>query len=89
MKKAKYEEKFIVINIKKIMELALKEKKLPDYSQESMLLLRAIDCFCDSYKKHIGKELNQKYFVCNQDEPYAKKVLDIILQGENKKMIKG
>jgi hypothetical protein len=84
--KAKYEEKFIVINKNKIMELAEKEKNLPDYSKKATLLLRAIDCFCDAYKKYTGKKLNQKYYVCNQDEPYAKKIIDIILEGESLKI---
>jgi len=28
---------------------------------------------------------DNKYYVCNQDEPYADAVIDIILNGENKK----
>jgi len=27
---------------------------------------------------------NNEYYVCNQDEPYAQKVIDIILEGEDK-----
>ena len=26
---------------------------------------------------------DNKYYVCNQDEPYAQNVIDLILQGEN------
>ena len=29
---------------------------------------------------------NNKYYVCNQDEPYANEVLRIILEGEEAKM---
>jgi hypothetical protein len=64
--KAKYEEKFVVINIKKLDKLSEQEKNvLCD-------LVQKIDC-------------NNKYYVCNQDEPYAQKVIDIILEGEGKK----
>jgi hypothetical protein len=28
----------------------------------------------------------KKYYICNQDEPYAQKVIDTILEGESKKI---
>ena len=66
---AKAEEKFIVINRKHI----------------------------DQLPEHIASELNRSlmivksflpenyYYTCNQDEPYAEEVLDVILNGEDKK----
>lgn len=34
-----------------------------------------------------GFNLESKYYVCNQDEPYADKVLDVILEGETAKIV--
>ena len=53
--------------------------------EEVRQLREVIKRFDIAYKKYTGKPLNQKYYVCNQDEPYAKKVIDIILNGEQQK----
>ena len=42
------------------------------------------DAYAD-YRKSIGKNAYNGYIICNQDEPYAGKVWDIILKGENQK----
>jgi hypothetical protein len=66
----KYEEKFIVINKKHL-------DKLPyDLSLRLKCLLKDISDYLP----------NNKYYVCNQDEPYASKVIDIIIKGENNKI---
>lgn len=66
-----YEEKFLVINYKHLNQLSEPVKrKLDDVLQD------------------IAMELNiekKKYFVCNQDEPYADKIIKIILDGEKEK----
>ena len=65
----KYEEKFIVINKKHL-------NSLPNslYNEFSNIL------------RKISKFLpNNKYYVCNQDEPYAERILEIILDEEKKK----
>lgn len=67
----KYEEKFIVINKKRLSEVSEKT---------ALMLIDAINNFSESYETETGKKLDQKYFVCNQDEPYAQKVIDIILK---------
>ena len=70
--KAKYEEKFIVINKKHL-------NKIPKGRKDNFLDI--IDDLSDWLP-------DNKYYVCNQDEPYAKKVIDIILKGETKKQRK-
>jgi hypothetical protein len=65
MKKLKYEEKFIVINKKHV-------EKLPANLQAKFTDI------LNEIKPYIPEN---KYYVCNQDEPYAKRVIDIILQG--------
>ena len=76
MNKLNYEEKFIVINKKRfaeITELNFDARRFVD------ALLRAVENFSDVYEYVTGKKIDQKYYVCNQDEPYADKVRDIIL----------
>lgn len=100
---AKYKEKFIVINTKRFDELndntrhttcSCREAGCPHepmfipISEEIKLLLKAIKNFNKAYEERIGKKINQKYYVCNQDEPYAQDVIDIILKGEDEKQRK-
>lgn len=66
MGKLKYEEKFIVINKKHL-------RGIPDIIHAKFLLS------LEEIKPYIPEN---RYYVCNQDEPYANKVIDIILQGE-------
>jgi len=66
---AKYEEKFIVINTKHL-------NNIPKTRREKFL--KELDAIQEWLP-------NNKYYVCNQDEPYAKKVIKTILDGENKK----
>ncbi len=70
--KAKYEEKFIVINRKHLSLLPR------DLEIEFVQKLTKANEFLP----------NHKYYTCNQDELYAQDVIDIILEGEHKKMIK-
>lgn len=73
-----YEEKFIVIRKWKISDnLSDKEQKQLD---ELISKANESDDFFD-------KEPH-KYYVCNQDEPYAKRIIRIILRGERIKEIK-
>lgn len=66
---AEYEEKFIVINKKHL-------KNLPAGLEDRLSrLLPEIAQFLPEHK----------YYVCNQDEPYAQQVIDIILAGEDAK----
>lgn len=76
----KMEEKFIVINFKRLYELQEFDKGAVDK------LLRNIREFEYSYITKVGKQLNQKYIVCNQDEPYANDVWNIIQLGESNKI---
>lgn len=38
-----------------------------------------------SYREIMGKEFAQRYYVVNQDEPYAEEILNLILKRENEK----
>ena len=71
---AKFEEKFIVINKKHLEEI----KNDDGLSRLADSLIKAINAIEYALPKN-------KYYVCNQDEPYAKKVIDIIIAGENEK----
>jgi len=71
----KYEEKFLVINIKHLEEA---RKEIPDKIAEFYELYDFISNWLPT----------NKYYVCNQDEPYAEKVIQTILEGENKKVAK-
>ena len=87
---AEFEEKFIVINRKHIDELIKHGDENPTASGAQIRvkdLFEALDYFSIAYRGFVGKELDQKYYVCNQDEPYAQKVLDTIIDGENLKEI--
>lgn len=67
----KDEEKFIVINKKYI-----DPEKIPlDLYFKFHMVLKELSKFIPE----------NKYYVCNQVEPYAQKVLDIILEGEKEK----
>lgn len=67
---------FIVINKKRLCEVLPSTAKILD---------DAFEKFERCYKLETGKELDQKYIVCNQDEPYAEKVWNAILEGEDAK----
>lgn len=82
-----YEEKFIVINKKRLQELnevCGKGRWFPIADAVSDLE-DAINHFVESYEANVDKKLNQKYYVVNQDEPYASEVFKIISQGEDAK----
>jgi len=92
----KYEEKFIVINTKIFEEMKNADGLRKKFGEIAMVpsikktnaFITAVEDLQDWYKILTGKELNNKYYVCNQDEPYAQKVIDIILEGESNKIIK-
>lgn len=67
---AEYEEKFIVINKKYLSQLPAGL-----FDRFSRVLTEMQQFLPDN-----------KYYVCNQDEPYAQQVIDIILAGENAKV---
>jgi hypothetical protein len=78
---AEYEnDKFIVVSWKRVHEL----KKSP-FSEFADKFLSALMQFGTMFEMYSGKEVPIKYYVCNQDEPYAQKVIDVILEGEREK----
>ncbi len=72
-------DKFIVINTKRFEELRGNSNGLT-----IKIFKEALRDFNESYRHHMRKPMDQKYYVCNQDEPYAEQVLDLIL-GRNKR----
>ena len=48
-------------------------------------IIKSLQYLALEYEKITGKPMDQKYYVCNQDEPYAQKVIDIIIEGETEK----
>ena len=91
---AEYEEKFIVINKKHIEEYIKCWKEKYDCSNlyrevpYARKLLNDIEMFAEEYEKYTGKPLDQKYYVVNQDEPYADNVIKMVLYHENKKELR-
>jgi len=71
-----FEEKFIVINLKDY-------NKLGEAAQTSLhaVLARIVEL-----RKEEGRDPDPNYYTCNRDEPYAKEVLRIILEGEQVKI---
>jgi hypothetical protein len=69
------ENRFVIINRKHINELyEISPSDAEDFQA-------AVDNFYAAYTVATGKFLNQKYLACNQDEPYANAVWQLI-QGE-------
>ena len=96
-----YEEKFIVINKKHLKELdentrysncncreanCPHELMFPPLCKEIKALNKALKKITKAYENRVGKKLNQKYYVVNQDEPYAKEILNILTHGEDAKI---
>jgi hypothetical protein len=82
------QDKFIVINRKHLDELnrrvllqisgdgfPVRAGKYPAVLE----LEKALQKFRSCYEREICRPLNQRYIVCNQDEPYAEEVAAIIL----------
>jgi len=73
---------FVVINKKHVAEV---EKTA--WGCHMVTDLRdAYDAFMAMAAQMTGKEVSlNEYYVCNVDEPYAQKVIDVILAGEAEK----
>lgn len=67
------EDKFFVINKKRLEELA--QAGGIEYCR---MFVAAVESFNAAYEKHVKRAMNQKYVVVNQDEPYADKVWGLI-----------
>ena len=93
MEKIKFEEKFIVINKKRFNEMFYAAKSESDKNDTEAVennLIEAIGEFVREYERITGNNFpDNKYLVCNQDEPYADTVKNIILQGEQQKVSNG
>ena len=81
---AEFEEKFIVINRKHIEELMRVRLEQDVVLSSAWQVLDAIAHFWTEYYGEFGGRPH-RYYVVNQDEPYADKVLKMILEGEEEK----
>ncbi len=84
----KNKKEFIVLNRKRFDEVfELKDDINKAYLEYVLtMLIKALDFFKNTFNSTPGlKKMDQKYYVCNQDEPYAQEVLDVILKGEKEK----
>ncbi|MCP4394576.1 MAG: hypothetical protein GY804_09965 [Alphaproteobacteria bacterium] len=84
MNKKEFERKFLVINWNRFEELNdAKETNRYFPSDKDCTPVEhfkdALAEFRNQYEEFTGKKLDQEYYVCNADEPYAKDVLEIIL----------
>lgn len=83
------QDKFLVMNRKRFDEIIQAAEDTPHegainyklkYARTAIRQLEdAFWYFNESYNDLVGKGLNQKYYVCNQDEPYAQEVINLIL----------
>lgn len=93
----KLEDKFIVINKKRFDELnentrnsncncreamCIHESSFPSDCKEIQVLNKALLNFKKAYELRVHRKMNQKYIVCNQDEPYFKRIKNIILNNK-------
>jgi len=76
--KAQKELKYVVVKIEDLQEYF---NRYPDMAKVFDLILEGVT-FLRARK---GKYLPNRYIICNQDEPYADKVWQTILEGENDK----
>ena len=82
-------DKFIVINRKRFEELMQSVVSADDNNDFKYRVKYATRCienlehaiisFQEMFEEKTGKKMDQKYYVCNQDEPYAQEVIDFIL----------
>jgi len=74
------EDMFIVINKKRFQEIAFIDGYLNFH--DDPVVQKFYTALCDLAKSYLlltGFRMDQKYIVCNQDEPYAEQVKAIIL----------
>ena len=72
--------------IKTDTHIVIKLEDIPLYlsdeqANDLMLMLRTIDVG----RKADNRKTDNRYYVCNTDEPYAETVIDAILRGEDDK----
>ncbi len=72
------EEKYVVFKLEDV-------KFLSKTSANFRHAMEEVIRYYYSYRETHGKLTRNKYIVCNQDEPYAEKVWNIILAGEDTK----
>ncbi len=80
--------RFMVINLKRfdeIRDLRFRLGFADPNPQEAYELSHCLSNLVKEYEELTGKNMDQKYIVCNQDEPYAEEVARIILEGEEEK----
>jgi hypothetical protein len=75
-----------MVEIKRYTHLVLKYDDIDTYlSKRQQKKLRKLEEVIRSGRYAMGKKINNEYYVCNEDEPYASKVMVTILEGEMEK----
>lgn len=75
---AEVQIKFLVFNISDVIHYL---------NSGEITMLTALHGKIENSRIRNGENVNS-YWVCNQDEPYADEIIQIILQGEDKKLQK-
>jgi len=74
------------VEVERSMYCVIKNKDVTEYldENEQKSLAQIQSKICEARMSDGKKEINQ-YWVCNIDEPYSRKVIEIILKGESDK----
>jgi hypothetical protein len=89
MKEVKKENKFFVLKKADMDEFMERYQKGLFMDEEGTAIQDAINKLVDGIgdmREQQGKPRFNAYVVCNQDEPYAEKVWQVILEGERSKV---
>lgn len=72
-----------MVEIKRFTHLVLKKDDIEKYlSKRQQKKLRKFEEIIVNGRQSIGKNGYNEYYICNEDEPYASKVMVTILEGE-------
>jgi hypothetical protein len=84
MRNAEFENKFITINVKHLIDLGVHDDQRGEDAVNTFV--SAADDLLEIYEELLNRRLqDNQYYVCNKDEPYAEDVLKVILEGEDEK----
>ena len=81
MSNHKIEDKFIVIAKKDIVS-NVSDQSLCCVTRDLIVALRN---YTTAVESNTAPGFGKKFYVCNQDEPYANDVIELILKGEDAK----
>jgi hypothetical protein len=82
----------VVVKEQKFMCLIIPMKDADGFADKYPDDIKKLDAICydyEAYRESLGKNATNDYIIVNQDEPYAEKIWQIILEGERLKVLKG